>query len=286
MPNPKTQKIILAYVPVLHEGYQQFFHRHQDANYLYILNREIIAQFDHLIRKDIRALDPELILASLKAWSLSFPVAAIGTSELASLNQPQFKIIVPEEDELKTVVQESLPSAQIVYDSYFLRWDASRSKKELPVSADTTLSQAEFDQHMIALTKQDAQKSSDWWRQIGAAIVKNGQIIFQGYNHHVPQSQMPYVNGDPRGNFHKGEHIDLSTALHAEAGLIAQAAKKGVSLENAEMYVTTFPCPNCAKLIAYSGIKKVFFQEGYAMLDGESILKSQDVEIIKVTPEN
>ena len=45
------------------------------------------------------------------------------------------------------------------------------------------------------------------------------------------------------------------------------------------MYVTVFPCPPCAKLIAYSGIKRLYCGGGYAVLDGEEVLKSNGVEI-------
>jgi len=279
MPN---QAVLLAYIPVLHESYRQFLARHSNAQHLYILGDDLIAQFDHLQRKDIRALPPELIAKALQTWSLPFSVSMVQPADLAKLNDSKTQIIAPQEDEMKIVVGKYLPSAQVLYDPFFLRWDASRSTKALPVQDDTTLSQNEFDQKMIAAGLEEAQNSSDWWRQVGALIVKNGQVILQAHNQHVPHEQTPYVNGDPRGNFHKGEHIDLSTALHAEASLIAQAAAQGISLAGSQIYVTTFPCPNCAKLIAYSGIKKIFFHEGYAMLDGESILKSNGVEIIRV----
>ena len=74
--------------------------------------------------------------------------------------------------------------------------------------------------------------------------------------------------------------MELSTALHAEAGLIVEAAKKGISLEGATLYVTTFPCPNCAKLVAASGIKKLIYQDGYSVLDGEELLRSAGLIIV------
>ncbi|NCS97095.1 MAG: deoxycytidylate deaminase, partial [Candidatus Pacebacteria bacterium] len=89
-------------------------------------------------------------------------------------------------------------------------------------------------------------------------------------------------DSDPRNSFHKGEHIELSTAIHAEAALIADAAKKGISLEGTQLYVTTFPCPACAKLIACSGITKLYFSEGYSMLDGEKILNDAGVLLSKI----
>ena len=102
------------------------------------------------------------------------------------------------------------------------------------------------------------------------------------HNHAVPSEMMPYVEGDPRSDFSKGVNIELSTSFHCEAQLIAEAARKGVSLEDAELYVTTFPCPVCARLVAYSGIKKLYYADGYGVLDGERVLKSQGVEIIFV----
>ena len=74
----------------------------------------------------------------------------------------------------------------------------------------------------------------------------------------------------------------LGDVCGAEAQLVAAAAKQGISLEGASMYVTTFPCPPCAKLVAYSGIKKLYYADGYGVLDGERVLKSQGVEIVFV----
>ena len=66
----------------------------------------------------------------------------------------------------------------------------------------------------------------------------------------VPDEQIHYSEGDPRSDFSKGVNVELSLFFHSEAQLIAEAAKKGISLEGASMYATTFPCPPCAKLIA------------------------------------
>jgi len=52
-------------------------------------------------------------------------------------------------------------------------------------------------------------------------------------------------------------------AVHAEMDAITSAARKGISLRNGTMYVTTYPCHNCAKHIIASGISKVFYIEPY-----------------------
>ena len=113
-------------------------------------------------------------------------------------------------------------------------------------------------------------------------MFRDGKAILTAYNAAVPDQYMPYIEGDPRSDFHKGVNVELSTSFHAEARLIAEAAQKGICLEGVEMYATTFPCPPCAKLIAYSGVKKLYYADGYGVLDGERILKDRGVEIIFV----
>ncbi len=48
------------------------------------------------------------------------------------------------------------------------------------------------------------------------------------------------------------------------------------------MYVTDFPCPPCAKLIAAAGVERVYFRDGYAVLDGEDVLREAGVELLRV----
>ena len=57
--------------------------------------------------------------------------------------------------------------------------------------------------------------------------------------------------------------LEFSRCLHAEMNALMDAAKRGVSVKNAVLYCTTFPCHMCAKLIIASGIKQVYFIEPY-----------------------
>jgi len=278
-------KIIIAYIPVLHEGYRRLFEKHADVDKLFLLGDEIARSFVPLA-KDIRALPAELIKNSLVAWKRFVSVEILNSREdWKKIDGLDASIIMPDEDVMRELQKKYLPESKVIFDSIFLRWDKHKSSESKPVEADQTISVKESDQEIIALLKKEAEKSPDFWRHIGAAIVKDGKMIFVRHNHAVPSGLMPYVEGDPRSDFHKGVNIELSTVLHAEAGLIADAARTGISLEGALMYVTTFPCPPCAKLIAYSGIKKIYYADGYGVLDGERILKSRGVEIVFVKTE-
>ena len=128
----------------------------------------------------------------------------------------------------------------------------------------------------------EANRSIDWWRQVGAAIRFADGTVASACNEHLPHELSPYAAGDPRSNFFKGVHLELSTAVHAEARLIADAARHGTPTEGATLYVTDFPCPPCAKLIAGAGIAKLFYRTGYAVLDGNDVLADAAVEIAHI----
>ena len=265
-----TPTAALLYLPVIHKGYLDFVTKLPNETTLFILDEKMIVlidtQFDYL-RKEIRALTPLDAITSLRSLFPKRTISLLDPKKLLQLNTETQNIVLPKEDIFLWLAEKKLSKAQITYDTTFLRWNRANTLTEhVPHST-------------VAATFEAADQSSDWWRQVGCALVKNGQILSVAHNQQLPSPYTPYIDSDPRNSFHKGKHIELSTAIHAEAALIANAAKKGVSLNEAELYVTTFPCPVCAKLIACSGISKLFFSEGYSMLDGETILIQAGVTI-------
>lgn len=56
---------------------------------------------------------------------------------------------------------------------------------------------------------------------------------------------------------------EFCRAVHAEMSAITTASRRGESIRDAILFVTTFPCHNCAKHIIASGIQKVFYIEPY-----------------------
>ena len=51
--------------------------------------------------------------------------------------------------------------------------------------------------------------------------------------------------------------------IHAEINAITDAAKRGASIDDCVAYVTHYPCLNCYKALASSGIKKIYYKEDY-----------------------
>ena len=269
------KKVIAAYIPVLHEGYKLLLEKHKDAKSLYVFDEEIISRFDYLA-KEIRALQPDDIKKAIESLNIVPEIKILTEKNISELKGCE--IIMPDEDVCRLFAEAELVGEKVVFDPIFLRWDRTNTKREKKVGPERVITENEFMNSAFAV----AEKSSDWWRQVGAVIVKDGKILFSRTNKHVPSPHQAYADGDPRNASHKGEDLELYTTIHAEAGCIADAAREGVSLEGSEIYVTDFPCPTCAKQIAYSGIKKVYFTRGYAVLDGERILKQKGVEIVEV----
>lgn len=284
------EKIILAYVPVLHQGYRELFEKQKDADQVWILGDSFAKKFKE-IRKDVRRLDPELVAKAIKSWNLFDKVEVVTAPDLEKMRNKlvnksgdqTVEIICPNDEVLKQIVGEYLDGVKVKYEPIFLRWDKHNAIKEKKIDKnDNAMSFDDFNQKIMKQAFVAAEHSSDWWRHIGAVIVRDGEVVLVGYNKHLPTEHAPYFYNDVRSLFSKGKYFELVSSIHAEAMIIAEAAKKGIPLKSTDMYVTTFPCPVCAKQIAQAGIKRLFYSGDYSMLDGETILKSADVELIKV----
>jgi dCMP deaminase len=271
-------RTLVAYVPVLHEGYRRFFEKYEGPKELYLFGPEISARFRPLT-KEIRELSPELMKRAIEALGIFESVSILDEATAESFDSPDREIVLPNEDVSREVARDLFPLAKTTFDSIFLRWDKHNALTERPVVPEESIARGELHTRLLRLAEEESKKSSDMWRHVGALIARDGEALSVTYNKHVPSEHTPYVNGDPRSNFSKGQFIELSSAMHAEAALIAEAAKQGTSLEGADMYVTVFPCPPCAKLVAFSGIKNLYCGGGYGVLDGEVVLKSKGVAI-------
>ncbi len=274
-------KAVVLYMPVLHKGYLNFINNLEGVDEIFVISTDMALDLQPSLRKDIRALSSYEMVKIISASTLT----NIKVSELRdALQLEKFSKIILVDDELsRSFAKKLLTYKQIEFISVFLRWDSKNTLQQNDVLQHFETSSKDFDKKMMRACSLEALKSSDWWRQVGGCIVKNGNIILPPvHNQHVPSLDQPYYNGDPRSNFKKGENIEIGTALHVELNLIAMAAEIGFSLSGAELYVTTFPCPWCAKIIAHSGIEKVYFEEGYSVLDAQSILEAKDIKIIRV----
>jgi dCMP deaminase len=271
----------VAYIPVLHEGYRRFLDAHAAGRRLFLIGPTLYADYRPLA-KDIRCLDAELVAASIRAWGICSQVEVLDEQGAERLAAEGPTLTLPAEDVSYQVVERYFSRCPVRYDTVFLRWDKSRSAQMLVPTAARQVEGDAVLAELAAAAEAQGARSIDWWRQVGAAIRFSDGKIASAPSEHSPHPLSAYAAGDPRSNFFKGVHLELSTATHAEARLIAQAAREGTSTKSAVMYVTDFPCPPCAKLIAAAGIAKLYFRAGYAVLDGEDVLAAAGVEVVQV----
>lgn len=117
-----------------------------------------------------------------------------------------------------------------------------------------------WDEYFFGIVHLISQRSVCLRRKVGCLIVRNNQILCTGYNGppagHPHPIQLGGCERDIEG-IKSGERLELCYCLHAEQNAILQAARHGVSIDGATIYVTNFPCPICARMIANSGITEV-----------------------------
>jgi dCMP deaminase len=275
-------KQVLMYLPVVHAGHEAFFARHPDVTEILLLGTGFKAEFKSLA-KDIRALPPDRAAQFLR---LMLPHATIRVVEPADLPEALTgdTLVLPDEDVTRQLVEEQQLGANrnLVFDKTFLRWDREWSRAERPAAFDGAVALAGLPEPLLRQARELADRSSDWWRQVGAVAWRDAVVLGAAWNHHCPTEYAPYTDGDPRDGFSRGVRADLSTAIHAEASVVAKAARDGISLDGADLYVTTFPCPACARLIAESGFRRCYFSGAYSVLDGDAVLRAAGVELLWV----
>ncbi len=128
------------------------------------------------------------------------------------------------------------------------------------------------DQIFIKIATEIASASKCVSKQVGAVIVKDGRILSTGYNGTPPG----YVNCcDYWDGEYTSEHHEWSKTyeIHAEMNAIIWAARKGISIEDATIYVTLEPCSECSKNLIASGIKRIVYKTPYEHTHSEIISK-------------
>lgn len=142
-----------------------------------------------------------------------------------------------------------------------------------------------WDDTFMGIAKLIAQRSKDPNTQVGAVIVgKDKRILSLGYN------GMPAGMSDDLNIWERdGDELyqKYTYICHAEENAILNYRGNFGSLEGATIYVSLFPCNNCAKQIVQSGIKTVIYEsdkyDGTPMnIASKRILDAAGVDYIKL----
>ncbi|MFT5222237.1 MAG: dCMP deaminase [Glaciecola sp.] len=115
----------------------------------------------------------------------------------------------------------------------------------------------DWDRYFLTLAEAAATRSTCTNRQVGAVIVKGRHLVATGYNGgprgygHCDEGACPRSNSGDATGWDYANCI----AIHAEANAIMFSSPE--ARDGATIYTSTFPCFECAKLLANSGINEV-----------------------------
>lgn len=116
---------------------------------------------------------------------------------------------------------------------------------------------SDWQEYFMKIALQVSTRSTCDRKFVGAVIVKDNIILSTGYNGSIRGLK----HCDEIGHIMENNHCVAT--VHAEANAIIHAARMGVSIDSAEIYTTSSPCWYCFKLIAHSGIRKIYYGEFY-----------------------
>ena len=120
-----------------------------------------------------------------------------------------------------------------------------------------THGRASWDEYFMKIAETVASRATCDRKHVGAVIERGRTILATGYNGSIAGLE----HCDEVGHMMEDNHCVRT--IHAEANAVIQAARNGVRIEGASIYVTASPCWQCFKMIANAGIRRVVFGEFY-----------------------
>jgi dCMP deaminase len=115
-----------------------------------------------------------------------------------------------------------------------------------------------WDEYFMATAVLMSSRSNCERLHVGCVIVTGGErknrLVAAGYNGFLP--------GTPHVSRLRDGHEQAT--VHAEQNAVADAARRGSSVEGCIAYVTHYPCINCAKILAAAGIAEIKYRLDYS----------------------
>ncbi len=274
------RKALVAYVPVIHSGYISLFERHWDRiSEAWIMGSELIEELRDPVA-EIRQLNPEMAAKLVRCTNVfkhGFSVDVLTPARAKELSG--VSVVTMDDIVCRRFAERYLKGNDIQFDTAFLRWDSSNVKSSSTVAYDRKVPFAEVSGYAREALA-EGKKTTSWWREVGAVAFRDGQVLGCEHNTHMPDEHSVFMEGDPRDSIETGTDPGMSSAIHAEAKLVARLGRP--ILEGASVLLTTFPCVPCAQLLCLAGLKQLYYMSGNAYLHVDQVLKAHGMEIIYV----
>ncbi|HZZ57831.1 MAG TPA: deaminase [Opitutaceae bacterium] len=134
-----------------------------------------------------------------------------------------------------------------------------------------------WDEYFMAMATLISTRSNCERLHVGCVLVTSGsrrnRLVAAGYNGYLPGT--PHVSRVRDGH--------EQATVHAEQNAVADAARRGISVEGCVAYLTHYPCLHCAKILAAAGITEVRFRLDYRNDPlVQTLLEEAGVKILKL----
>ncbi len=114
-----------------------------------------------------------------------------------------------------------------------------------------------WDRYFMNVARVVSSRATCQRKYVGAVIVRDRTILSTGYNGSI--RGMPHCSEAG----HMMEEGHCVATIHAEMNAIIQAARNGVAIEGASIYITASPCWSCFKALANAGVTRICYGEFY-----------------------
>jgi dCMP deaminase len=140
-----------------------------------------------------------------------------------------------------------------------------------------------WDEYFSKMVDAVAQRATCDRGRAGCVIVKDKQILVTGYV--GSPKGLPHCDDEGhllKKTIHEDGRITQHCVrtVHAEQNAITQAARRGIALEGATLYVRMTPCRTCTMLIINTGIERVVCQKKYhAAEESEAMMREAGIAL-------
>ena len=133
-----------------------------------------------------------------------------------------------------------------------------------------------WDEYCMNIARVSSSRATCHRKFVGAVIVRDKTILSTGYNGSI--RGLPHCS-DVGHMMVEGHCV---ATIHAEMNAIIQAARNGVRIEGAIIYITASPCWNCFKALANAGIERICYGEFYRDERSFKVAADLGIELVHV----
>ncbi|MBN1915922.1 hypothetical protein JW796_02945 [Candidatus Dojkabacteria bacterium] len=256
---------------------------------------------------------PEMEFAQFK--SLKFDIVSKVIDSLGEIGMGKIRILNHRHEDIQYVISELKPEkvvfisgsykraihlrteywkamdveAKITMESPFLNEsEALTYEKKIKRSNSYKVSIDKFriytEKEILVLAEKNSSRSFDWIFPNGAVLAEKNKPVILAHNTVLPfetysalHGSLREINKSPAGD---QNYYDTN---HAEIEILEKARRRRIGLRGKTLYVTTFPCPSCSRILSRTELSAIVYSLPYSDNFGLNLLTRSGIKIKQVS---